>query len=247
MADIDDPAHYGDLWAEIYDDKHHFMDPQAAVAFLVELGQGARVLELGIGTGRIALPLAAQGVRVEGIDASEAMISRLRSKPGGQDLEVTIGDMATTPLGGPFGLVFTVFNSFFGLMTQNRQVECFANVSRSIDEGGRFVLECFVPDLVRYRDGNQTVRVIQMKDHRLQLNASVHDPVGQRVTTQVVMIGEDGVQLLPVGGRYAWPPEIDLMARLAGLELEARFGGWLKEPFDGRSTSHISVYRRVTG
>jgi len=246
MADIDDPAHYGDLWAEIYDDEHHFMDPQAAVAFLAEFGQGARVLELGIGTGRVALPLAAQGVGVEGIDSSEAMISRLRSKPGGQDLEVTLGDMATTPLGGPFGLVFTVFNTFFGLMTQSRQVECFANVSRSLEDGGRFVLECFVPDLVRYRDGNQTVRVIQINDRRLQLNASVHDPVSQRVTTQVVMIREDGVQLLPVGLRYAWPAELDLIARLAGLELEARFGGWGKEPFDAGSSTHISVYRRLT-
>jgi SAM-dependent methyltransferase len=244
MAGIEDPAHYGDLWADIYDDEHGFMDPQAAVAFLAELGQGVRVLELGVGTGRVALPLAARGVGVVGIDASQAMVSRLRSKPGGQDIEVTIGDMATTPLGGPFGLVFVVFNTFFGLVTQDRQLECFANVSRSLEDGGRFVLECFVPDVARFRDGNQTLRVISMEDHRLQVNASVHDPVDQRIRTQVVILRDGNINILPAVVRYAWPAELDLMARLAGLELEARFGGWAKEPFNDRSPSHVSVYRR---
>jgi SAM-dependent methyltransferase len=246
VANIDDPAHYGELWADIYDEEHASRDPEDAVAFLAELGDNVRVLELGIGTGRIALPLAARGIDVLGLDASESMVARLQSKPGGGDIDVTIGDMATAPLGGPFGLVFVAFNTFFGLLTQQRQVDCLANVTQSLEPGGRFVLECFVPDIARFRDGNQTVRVVSLEEHRLRINASQHDPVEQRITSQMMIYHPDHIEMLPVILRYVWPAELDVMARLVGLELDNRFGGWTKEPFTAQSSSHVSVYRRRT-
>jgi len=241
---FEDPARYGELWADIYDTEHVSLDTEGPVAFLAELGRHVRVLELGVGTGRVALALASRGIDIVGIDASEAMVSRLRRKPGGEELKVTIGDMASTPLGGPFGLVFVVFNTFFGLMTQERQVQCFVNVARSLSEGGRFVLECFVPDVARFSDESETVRAVSVEDDLVRLEASVHDPVNQQIRSQIVFLGSEGIDLRPVSIRYVWPAELDLMARLAGLELEDRYGGWGKEPFSASSICHVSVYRR---
>jgi SAM-dependent methyltransferase len=157
MAGFDDPAFYGDRWAAVYDDHHRHADPAPAVEFLAGLAGDGRVLELGIGTGRVALPLAARGVTVEGIDASAAMVDRLRAKPGGDAIPVTLGDMAQVPASGSFRLVYLIFNTLFGLLSQERQAECSASVARVLDPGGMFVIECFVPDLTRF-DHDQRVQ-----------------------------------------------------------------------------------------
>jgi SAM-dependent methyltransferase len=235
---------YGQAWADVYDDEHAFMDPAAPVALLAELSEGGAVLELGIGTGRVALPLKACGVDIRGVDASEAMVQRLRAKPGGDTLAVEIADMGGDPLGGPYRLVFVVFNTLFALLTQDRQIDCFRNVASALEPGGRFVLECFVPDVSRFREGNQTVRAEGLDESHLRLNVSVHDPVGQIVRTQVLLFRAGEMKVRPVALRYCWPAELDLIARLAGLELVDRWGGWSREPFTSSSPQHISVYQR---
>jgi SAM-dependent methyltransferase len=243
VAGFDDPQFYGDSWASVYDEEVGRVVDPAAIAFLGGLAGEGPVLELAIGTGRIALPLAGTGVRVEGVDASAAMVERLRAKPGGTDIPVTIGDMAQVPASGPYPLVYLVFNTLFGLLTQERQAECFASVARVLTPGGRFVIECFVPDLARF-DRNQRVQARMVTEDSVRLEASVHDPVAQRITTQEVTIDATGVQLRPVAIRYAWPTELDLMARQAGLVLAGRYGGWERQPFTAGSSGHVSVYQR---
>jgi SAM-dependent methyltransferase len=242
VANRDAPDLYGETWADVYDEEHQFMDPTSAVAFLAELSDGRSTLELGIGTGRISLPLRERGVDVCGVDASPSMIERLRAKLGGDDIQVVVGDMATLPLGGPHGLVFVVFNTFFALGNQERQVECFHNVASALEPGGHFLIECFVPDVHRFRDGNQTVRAVSLDDSHLRLNVSMHDPMNQTVRTQVLVVRDGALWARPISTRYCWPSEMDLMARLAGLELSARWGGWNREPFTSQSAQHISVY-----
>jgi SAM-dependent methyltransferase len=244
MMNHGDGDAYGDVWADVYDDEHGSQDPGPAVALLAELAGRSPALELGIGTGRVALPLRRCGVDVRGVDLSAAMVDRLRAKPDGDTIDVAMGDMASMPLGGSYGLIFVVFNTFFGLGSQDRQVACFRNVASALKPGGHFVLECFVPDVSRFRDGDQTVRVVALDDSHLRLNASVHDPVAQIVNTQVLGLRDGAMWARPVSLRYCWPAEMDLMARLAGLELADRWSGWAREPFTRRSTQHISVYRR---
>jgi SAM-dependent methyltransferase len=161
MAGFDDPAFYGDRWADVCDEHHGDRDPGAAVEFLASLAGGGPVLELAIGTGRVALLLAARGITVEGVDASAAMVQRLRAKPGGESVKVTIGDMAGVPVSGPFAVVYLVFNTLFGLLIQERQAECFRNVARVLGPGGAFVIECFVPDLARF-DRGQRVQTVDV-------------------------------------------------------------------------------------
>jgi SAM-dependent methyltransferase len=244
MAVFDDPAFYGDRWASIYDDQHGGLDPGPAVEFLAGLADGRRVLELAIGTGRVALPLALRGVSVEGIDASEAMVERLRAKPGGESIPVTIGDMAEVGVSGPFRLVYLVCNTLFGLLSQARQAECFRNVAGVLDPQGTFVIECFVPDLTRF-DRGQRVQTVAVTEDSAVLELSRHDAVQQRVTTQVVTLNGDGMQLRPVAIRYSWPSELDLMAGQAGLRLNDRYGGWDRRPFESTSGGHVSVYQRT--
>ncbi len=236
-----DAATYGDRIAEVYDERHALLDPTEAVAALADLAAGGRVLELAIGTGRVALPLAARGVEVHGVDASEEMVARLRAKPGGERIPVTIGDLAEVPVEGSFGLVFVVFNTFFALTTQEAQCALFAKVAEHLAAGGRFVIEAFVPDLGRF-DRNQRLAVLGVELDRVLLDASEHDPVTQTVQTQHVVLEAGGTRMFPVHLRYAWPSELDLMARLAGLRLEDRWGGWRREPFTAASTQHVSVY-----
>jgi len=244
MSGFDDPAFYGARWASVYDDRYGGLDPAPAVDFLAELADGGRVLELAIGTGRVALPLAGRGVVVEGVDASEAMLERLRAKPGGDTVPVTIGDMAQVGVCGPFRLVYLVANTLFGLLSQARQAECFQNVARVLDLDGMFVIECFVPDLTRF-DRGQRVQTLAVTEDSAIVELSVHDAVQQRVTAQVVTLDGDGVHLRPVAMRYSWPGELDLMARQAGLRLADRYGGWDRRPFDSSSRQHVSVYRRA--
>jgi SAM-dependent methyltransferase len=243
VAEFADPAFYGDSWAAVYDEHFADMDPAAVVEFLAGLAGEERVLELAIGTGRIALPLAGRGVAVEGLDASEAMVDRLRAKPGGASIPVVIGDMAQVPAAGPFGLVYLVFNALFGLLTKDRQAECFASVARVLGTGGVFVIECFVPDLTRF-DRAQRVQARAVTEDSAVLELSVHDAAHQVITTQVVTFDGEGTHLRPVAMRYAWPSELDMMAQQAGLRLRERYAGWDKQPFDSASTDHVSVYQR---
>jgi SAM-dependent methyltransferase len=243
MAGFDDPAFYGDRWAGVYDEHHAGMDPSAAVEFLAGLAGDGRALELAIGTGRVALPLAGRGIAVEGVDASEEMVARLRAKPGGEVIPVAMGDMADVPVDGPFRLVYLVFNSLFGLLSQARQADCFRGVARVLGPGGAFVIECFVPDLARF-DRGQRVQAVTVTEDSATVEVSRHDAALQRVTSQIITLDARGVHLGPVALRYSWPGELDLMAEAAGLRLAERHGDWDRRPFGSGSAKHISVYRR---
>jgi SAM-dependent methyltransferase len=236
---------FGEREAAVYDDLEAGMFDAAVVTPVVETladlaGQGG-ALEFGIGTGRIALPLAERGVRVHGIDASEAMVARLRDKPGGTEIDVTIGDFATTRVDGQFSLVYLVFNTIFNLITQDEQVACFQNAARHLDAGGRFVVELGVPDLQRLPPG-QNISVIGVDARAMSFD--VYDVVTQRLTSHHFVMSDERISSYPVEGRYAWPSELDLMARLAGLRLGDRWGGWKQEPFTSLSRSHVSVYEK---
>jgi SAM-dependent methyltransferase len=235
---------YGDRIAAVYDEQHAARDRSAAVSFLAARAGAGPVLELGIGTGRVALPLAAAtGLAVFGIDASERMVEQLRAKRGGDAIGVTMGDFADFALGRTFSLVYVVFNTFFSLLTQDEQVRSFECVGAHLAPGGRFVMECFAPDLGRFDRAQRTGTTFVDLDE-VRLDASVHDPVRQIVRTQHIVLREAGVQLFPVAIRYAWPAELDLMARLAGLEREARYDGWDERLFRGTGDAVVTVYRK---
>jgi len=237
------PETYGDRIAGIYDDWYGGYD-EAALATLRELVQGGRALELGIGTGRIALPLLRSGIAVEGIDASAAMVARLRSKPGGHRIPVALGDFADVAVEGEYDLIYVLFNTFFSLLTQEDQVRCFRNVARHLAPQGSFLVEAFVPDMVRF-SGGQAVRAVSVSEDQVRLDVTEIDPVSQQITSQHVVLTEQGVRLYPVKLRYAWPAELDLMARLAGLRLRQRWGNWQQAAFAADSRTHISVYALV--
>lgn len=240
-------ALYGDKIAEIYDEWSGVPeDVEATVAFLYGLldsGRSPKALELGIGTGRIALPLAHTGIEVHGIDTSEAMVGKLRNKPGGEDIPVTMTSFADFRIEEKFSLVYVVFNTFFALLSQEEQLRCFENVSRHLGDGGIFVIEAFVPDMTRW-DQDQRVAARHLTPDHVVLGVDIHDPVEQRVTSNELVISEGGIKMYPVALRYAWPSELDLMARLAGLRLRERWGGWQQDPFTKASTKHVSVYGR---
>ena len=244
VAGFEDAAFYGDSWAGVYDEHHAEMDPAPAVEFLAGLAGDRSVLELAVGTGRVALPLAARGISVEGVDASTAMVDRLRAKPGGASIPVVIGDMAEVPATGPFGLVYLIFNALFGLLSQARQAECFGNVARVLSPGGVFVIECFVPDLSRF-DRGQRVQARAVTEDSAILEVSRHDAAQQRITTQMITFDGQGTHLRPVALRYSWPSELDLMAQQAGLRLRERYSDWDRQPFDSTSRGHVSVYQRA--
>jgi SAM-dependent methyltransferase len=240
-----DAATFGDRIADFYDEwvAGFPFDAEATADFLAPLAGGGPALELGIGTGRIALPLIARGVQVHGVDSSESMVAKLRAKPGGAGIPVAMGDFADVPVEGSYHLVFVVFNTFFGLTTQHDQIRCFRNVAEHLSPGGAFVIEAFVPDLGRF-DRGQRVEVRRIEADSVVLNVSIHDPEGQRVDGQGIVISGAGIRLYPVRIRYAWPSELDLMAGLAGLRLKERWAGWHREPFTASSQSHVSVYVR---
>lgn len=236
------PESFGALNAADYDETQDPGTTEAAVEVIADLAGSGRVLELAVGTGRIALPLAARGLDVTGLDASPEMIERLRAKPGGADLPVVIGDMAEVAVDGPFDHVFVVFNTLFNLTSQEAQLRCFAEVAERLAPGGTFLIEVFVFDPARYR-GGQDVRLRGLDMASVALDAISHDPVTQRLKHQRIHVGPGGTRLVPLVMRYAWPAELDLMARLAGLTLRDRWGGWDRSPFTGRSRSHVSVYQ----
>jgi SAM-dependent methyltransferase len=233
---------YGERIAGLFDELYPAYQP-AAVETLSQLAGKGPALELGIGTGRIALPLVQQGVDLAGIDASPAMVEKLRAKPGSDHIPVTVGDFADVPVEGQFRLIYIVFNTFFALLTQEAQVRCFQNAARHLTEDGAFVIEAFVPDPTRFTRG-QIMQVIHVGEDELRIEASQHDPLNQQVVSQHVMLTEAGVRLFPVQIRYAWPSELDLMARLAGLRLRSRWSDWRGSEFTSESGKHISIYER---
>lgn len=232
---------YGERIAGVYDEWHPQAD-EAAIAALSELAQGGRALELGIGSGRIALPLQERGVQVAGIDASPAMVDKLRAKPGGEQIAVTIGDFADVAVEGQFALIYVVFNTFFALLTQEAQVRCFENVARHLTPAGVFVVEAFVPDLTLYAGGRQSVRAANLPLGEVRLDVAQLDPLSQQITNQHVVLREEGIRIFPVKLRYAWPAELDLMAQLAGMRRKQRWSNWEGAAFTADSGSHISVY-----
>jgi SAM-dependent methyltransferase len=200
------------------------------------------VLELGIGMGRIALPLAARGIRVDGVDLSPAMIAQLRSKPGGDQISVMMGDLADVPVLGGYRLIFIVWNTLFNLLTQEHQVRCFQNVADRLSDDGIFVVEAYVPAFLYRLRNDQYVDAEAIRVDEVQLDVLRHDAATQMIEESHVSLSAAGVHLNPVVQRYAWPSELDLMARIAGLRLQNRWGGWNRERFDSTSNLHVSVY-----
>lgn len=234
---------YGERMAGVYDDWFPSCDPDV-VTFLAERAGKGKALELGIGTGRVAVPLAAKNVPVHGVDASESMVARLREKPGSDNIEITIGSFADVRVPGEFELVYVVFNTIFVLPTQEAQVRCFRNVEAHLSKSGCFVVEAFVPDPARFTKGRVSWPTTVTTD-RVELDVGDHDVATQRVVSQKVVFTDGNVRLYPIEIRYAWPSELDLMAQLAGLRLRERWSGWKREPFGSESQKHISVYERA--
>jgi SAM-dependent methyltransferase len=237
--------YFGERIAERYDETAADMFQAAVVEpvvdLLADLAFDGTALELGIGTGRIALPLAQRGIRVHGIDLSEAMVARLRAKPGAEQIEVTIGDFATTTVPRQFSLAYLVFNTIMNLTTQDDQVACFSNVAAHLAPGGCFVIEVSVPDLQRLPPG-ETVRAFTVSDTRLGFDE--YDIASQGLVSHHYWVVNGKLEVFTPPFRYVWPAELDLMARLAGMSLRDRWAGWKREPFTSDSTSHVSVWQK---
>jgi SAM-dependent methyltransferase len=214
---------------------------EATVDFLAELAGHGRALELGIGTGRIALPLVRRGVEVHGIELSTAMAARLRAKPGGEGIPVTIGDFATAKADGTFRLAYLVFNTIMNLTTQAAQVACFRNVAEHLEPGGRFVIEVGVPGLRRLPPG-ETFQVFDWSDNHWGIDE--YDVATQGLISHHFQRVDGRIELQSIPFRYAWPAELDLMAELAGMRLRERWAGWKREPFTSGSTEHVSVWEK---
>ncbi|GID93679.1 class I SAM-dependent methyltransferase [Amorphoplanes digitatis] len=242
MSIFNDPGLFGRQWAEKYDAPGN-PDPAPAVDFLAGLADGGPVLELAIGTGRVALPLAARGIAVEGVDGSPEMVEKLRAKPGGADLPVVIGDMADVAVRGPFTLVYLVFNTLFNLVDAERQADCLRNVARVLAPGGAFVVEAFVPNLAEFEREERQAQVVSVTEDSASLRLHRYDRAAQTFVRQTVTFSAGGVQLQPFGMHYLWPEQIDRLAEQAGLRLEARYADWHGAVFDADSTDHVSVYR----
>jgi SAM-dependent methyltransferase len=237
---FDDPGLFGRLWSRNYD--VGTPDPEPAVEFLAALADGGRVLELAIGTGRVALPLAQRGLTVEGIEGGPEMAAQLREKPGGQDIPVLIGDMADVAVTGPYDLVYLVFNTLFNLVDAGRQAACFRNVARVLAPGGAFVIEAFVPDEAEF-DEDEKVQMRSVTEESVRLRVHQYDRAAQTFVRQTITFDSDGVHLAPFGMRYLWPEQIDELAAQAGLRLTERWADWHRSPFGPASKDHISVYR----
>jgi SAM-dependent methyltransferase len=242
---VHDDGHFGERVAARYDESAAGMfDPEVVdpvADLLAELAGGGRALELGIGTGRIALPLARRGVPVHGIELSRAMVARLRAKPGGEDIGVTIGDFATTAVDGSFSLAYLVFNTIVNLTTQAEQVACFRNVAAHLEPGGCFVIEVGVPDLRRLPPG-ETARVFHITESRWGIDE--YDVANQGLVSHHFETVDGRIERTSMPFRYVWPAELDLMAELAGLRLRDRWGGWRREPFTSDSRSHVSLWEK---
>jgi SAM-dependent methyltransferase len=242
---VDDDGYFGEPVAARYDDVVDDMLDRAgidiAVDFLAELAGSGRALELGIGTGRVAVPLAQRGVPVSGIDMSKAMVARLHAKPDGTDIPVTIGDFATARIDGTFSVAYLVFNTISNLTTQAAQVACFRNVAAHLAPGGCFVIEVGVPGLRRLPPG-ETLRAFHLSETRWGIDE--YDVATQGLTSHHFEIVDGRLERLSIPFRYAWPAELDLMAELAGMGLRERWAGWKREPFTSESRMHVSVWEK---
>jgi SAM-dependent methyltransferase len=236
---FDEPvaARYDESAADMFDPE--VVDP--VVDFLAELAGGGHALELGIGTGRIALPLARRGVSVHGIELSKAMAARLRTKPGAEEIGVTIGDFATTTVEGTFSLAYLVFNTIGNLTTQEAQVACFQNVAAHLEPGGCFVIEVGIPELRRLPPG-ETMRVFDASPTHWGIDE--YDVANQGLTSHHFELVDGRIELHSLPFRYVWPAELDLMAQLGGMTLRERWSGWKREPFTSDSRKHISVWEK---
>ncbi len=237
--------HFGERVAERFDERYaHLAEPAVVdpiVAFLAELARGGAALELGVGTGRIALPLSQRGVRVHGIDLSGAMVSRLRAKPGADDVVVTVGDFARTKVEGTFSVAYVVANTIMNLTTQEEQVACFRNASAHLEPNGCFVVEVLVPRLQRLPPGETFQPFAVGPSH---LGFDEYDVASQGLVSHHYWIDGGKVDVVSPPFRYVWPSELDLMAQLAGMTLRERWGGWNREPFTGDSDKHVSVWEK---
>ena len=230
-------ARYDESSAEAFDAS--VLDPMLDV--LAGLAGDGRALELGIGTGRVALPLAARGVPVHGIELSNAMVARLRAKPGGPDIGVTIGDFSSTRVEGAFSLAYLVFNTIFNLTTQAAQVACFANVAAHLEPGGCFVIETGVPEL-QWLPPGETMRAFHVS--QTHWGVDEYDVAAQALTSHHIEVIDGRAERMSIPFRYAWPAELDLMAQMAGMRLRGRWSGWRREPFTRDSRKHVSVWEK---
>jgi SAM-dependent methyltransferase len=237
--------HFGEQVAAQYDDSaDDIFDPatiERTVSFLADDAGAGAALELGIGTGRIALPLSVRGIPVHGIDLSPAMLARLRAKPGAERIGLTVGDFARDRVPGVFSLAYLVFNTIMNLTTQDEQVACFHNVAAHLEIGGRFVVEVMVPDLQRLPPG-ETVRPFAVGPTRLGFDE--YDVATQRLVSHHYRVDGDRLDTRSIPFRYVWPSELDLMARLAGMTLRERWADWNRQPFTSESTGHVSVWQK---
>ncbi|MCM1976192.1 MULTISPECIES: class I SAM-dependent methyltransferase [Streptomyces] len=242
---LDDDGYFGEKIAAGYDDgAAELFRPEAVdpvVDLLADLAGDGAALELGIGTGRIALPLAARGIPVHGIDMSRAMVARLRAKPGGDAIGVTVGDFATTRVEGRFTVAYLVFNTINNLTTQDAQVDCFRNAAAHLAPGGRFVVEVGVPELRRLPPGQSAV---PFRITPTQWAFDTYDPATQAMSSHYVTVVDGRAEHTSIPFRYVWPAELDLMARIAGLRLRDRWEDWHRAPFTGESTKHVSVWEK---
>jgi SAM-dependent methyltransferase len=234
---------YGESIADVYDE---WLDPaqgNTMAALLADLAGDGPALELGIGTGRVALPLAARGVPVYGVDASPRMVEQLRAKPGGNNIQVTIADLTDVPVEVPggFSLVYVVASTLYCLPSQGDQVRCLCSAAARLRPGGHLVVEGFVPDPGRF-DRDQRVEARRVAVNQVRIDVAQHDRLTQTVVSQQVILTTGGIRLQPTRVRYIWPAELDLMARLAGLILVGRYGDWQRGPFTSASPSHVSIY-----
>lgn len=237
------PTTFGELNADEYDALHDPGTTAACVDLIAELAADGDVLELAIGTGRIALPLAARGISVSGFDASPEMLNILDGKPGGADIQTWVADMSDFNLGREFDVAFLVFNTLYNLTSQDAQAACFQHVANHLRPGGRFLVEAFMPLRERF-ENNQAVRTKHIGFDSVWLEAVQHDPVAQTLDYQRIRITADGTTLKPLPMRYVWPAELDLMARLAGLQPVAHWGGWQKQPLTASSDMYVIVYEK---
>jgi SAM-dependent methyltransferase len=239
--------YFGEPVAERYDERYdHLTDPAVVdpiVDFLADLARRGTALELGIGTGRIALPLAQRGVAVHGIDLSEAMVARLRAKPGAEPIGVTIGDFATTTVDATFSVAYLVANTIMNLTTQDEQVACFRNVAKHLAPGGCFVIEVLVPGLRRLPPG-ETFQLFDVSPTHVGFDE--YDVARQGLISHHYWIDDGKVERFSPPFRYVWPAELDLMAQLAGMTLRERWSGWNREPFTSDSSKHVSVWEKPT-
>jgi SAM-dependent methyltransferase len=238
--------HFGERVAARYDARYAYQSDSAVVnpivAFLADLASGGAALELGIGTGRIALPLAERGVPVHGIDLSEAMLARLRAKPGAERIGVTVGDFATATVDATFTVVYLLANTIMNLTTQDAQVSCFQNAAAHLEPGGCFAIEVLVPGLRRLPPGERFQAFDVSPTH---LGFDEYDVARQGLVSHHYWLDEGDVEVLSPPFRYVWPSELDLMARLAGMSLRERWSGWNREPFTSESTKHVSVWEKT--